>query len=208
MQNPSPFEDREHVALARAVGALSAGQVIVYPTETFYGLGVDFSVGGALERLFAIKAREPGKPVGLIAASVEMAFSVAREVPPAARRLAEKFWPGPLTLILPAAPGLPAELVGPEGDVGVRVSPHRIARALAAALGRPLTATSANLAGEPPARTIVEARAVFADRVAVYLDGGTMNAAAPSTIVACEGSRMRLLRAGAIDETQLFEILK
>jgi L-threonylcarbamoyladenylate synthase len=208
MQNPSPFEDRERVALARAVGALSAGQVIVYPTETLYGLGVDFSVGGALERLFAIKAREPDKPVALIAASVEMAFSVAREVPSAARRLAEKFWPGPLTLILPAAPGLPAELVGPQGGVGVRVSPHRVARALAAALGRPLTATSANLAGERPARTIVEARAVFADRVAVYLDGGTMTASAPSTIVACEGSRMRLLRAGAIDETQLLEILK
>ncbi len=208
MQTGSPVEDREHAALARAVQALHGGEVIVYPTETFYGLGVDFSVRGALDRLFAIKAREPGKPIALIAANLEMAFSVAREVPPAARRLAERFWPGPLTLVMPAAPGLPAALVGPDGGVGVRVSPHRVARALAAALGRPVTATSANLAGASPARTIVEARATFENRVAVYLEGGTMSAGAPSTIVAFEGSRLRLLRAGAISEARLLENLK
>ena len=205
MHTASPFADRPHAALARAVRALNAGQVIVYPTETFYGLGVDISVRGALDRLYAIKAREFDKPVALIAANLEMAFSVAREVPPAARRLAEKFWPGPLTLVLPAVPGLPAELVGPEGGVGIRVSSHRVARALAAALGRPVTATSANPAGAPPARTIREARAFFENRVAVYLDGGTMSADAPSTIVAFEGSRMRILRAGAISQARLLE---
>jgi L-threonylcarbamoyladenylate synthase len=198
----------ENAALAPALQALRAGEVIVYPTETFYGLGVDFSVRGALERLFAIKAREPGKPVALIAATPEMAFSVARAVPPAACRLAENFWPGPLTLVLPAAPGLPAALVGPDGGVGVRVSSHRVARALAAALGRPLTATSANLAGAPPARTIVVARAALENRVAAYLDGGTMSGAAPSTVVAFEGSQLRLLRAGAIDEAVLRDNLK
>lgn len=208
MHTGSEIEEHEQAALAPTLEALRAGEVIVYPTETFYGLGVDYSIRGALERLFAIKGREPGKPIALIAATSEMAFSVARTVPTAARRLAEKFWPGPLTLVLPAAPGLPTALVGPDGGVGVRVSSHRVARALAAAIGRPLTATSANLADAPPARTIAEAHAALENRVAVYLDGGTMSAAVPSTVVTFEGSRIRVLRAGAIDEAELRDNLK
>ena len=208
MRPGSPVEDRDGAALARAVRALRDGAVIVYPTETFYGLGVDFSVPGALELLFAIKAREPDKPIALIAADAAMAFSVAHEVPPAARLLAERFWPGPLTLVLPAHPGLPAGLVGTEGGVGVRVSPHRVARALVSSLGHPITATSANLAGAPPSRTIIEARAAFGERVAVYLDGGTMDADAPSTVVGFDGSKIRIIRAGAIGESRLRENLK
>jgi L-threonylcarbamoyladenylate synthase len=194
--------------LADAAVALRRGEAIVYPTETFYAIGVDFQAPGALGRLFAIKARQPDKPTALIAADPAMAFSIAREVPPAARRLAAKFWPGPLTLILPAEPALPPELVGPDGGVGVRVSSHPVARALAAALGRPLTATSANLAGAPPARTIAEARAAFGSQVALYVDGGAMEAAAPSTVVTFVGSNLRVIRAGAIAEAELFENLR
>ncbi len=201
-------EDRASEAVARAVEAMRRGDAIVYPTETFYALGVDFGAPGALDHLFALKAREPDKPIALIAADLAMAFSVAREVPPAARRLAEKFWPGPLTLVLPADPALPAALVGPDGGVGVRVSPHPVARALAAALGHSITATSANLAGAPPARTLAEARAAFGDRVAAYLDGGAMAAAAPSTMVGFDGPRIRIIRAGAIAEAQLLANLK
>ena len=105
----------------------AAGEAIVYPTETFYALGVDALSLKALERLFAIKGREPGKPVALIAADLAMAFAVAREVPAQARVLAEAFWPGPLTLVLPARDGIPAALIGADGGVGVRVSSHPMA---------------------------------------------------------------------------------
>jgi L-threonylcarbamoyladenylate synthase len=189
--------------IADALAALAAGEAIVYPTETFYALGVDALSCGALQRLFAIKGREPGKPVALIAADTAMAFSVAREVPPEARVLAEAFWPGPLTLVLPARDGIPAPLIGDDGGVGVRVSSHPIARALAAGLKRPLTATSANLAGEPPAEEPKDARRALGDKVKVFVEDGRLAGGAPSTVVTFAGSRIRVLRHGAVSERQL-----
>jgi L-threonylcarbamoyladenylate synthase len=208
MRTGTAINDREGAMLARAVDALRRGEVVVYPTETFYALGVDFSIPGALDRLFALKVRQLDSPVALIAADTAMAFSIAREVPPAARALAEKFWPGPLTLVLPAHPGIPAGLIGPDGGVGVRVSPHPLCRALTSALGRPLTATSANRSGEPPARSIDEARTYFGRRVAVYLDGGAATAISASTVVGFDGTRVRIIRKGAIAADALTEYLK
>lgn len=208
MRTGAPVDDCASVALGRAVEALRRGEVIVYPTETFYALGVDFSVPGALERLYALKARQPDQPIALIAADLAMAFSVVREVPAAARALAAKFWPGPLTLVLPAAAQLPAGLIGPDGGVGVRVSPHPICGALAAELGRPLTATSANRTGLPPARSVDEARAMFREHVAIYLDGGVTNVVAPSTVVGFDGAGIRVFRAGAIAASTLRKHLK
>ncbi|MGH7906735.1 MAG: L-threonylcarbamoyladenylate synthase [Candidatus Binataceae bacterium] len=191
----------------RAIAALRSGNVIAYPTETFYGLGVDPFLKGSLERLFAIKAREPEKPVALIAADSAMAFELACQLPMAARRLAEAFWPGPLTLVLPARADLPAALIGPDGGVGVRVSSHPTARALAAALKRPITATSANLSGKAPAMTVTAAQAAFHSKVKVFLEGGRMTAAAPSTIVGFHAGRLRVLRVGAIAEHELLAAL-
>jgi L-threonylcarbamoyladenylate synthase len=162
----------------------------------------------ALERLFAIKGREPGKPVALIAADLTMAFAVAREVPAGARVLAEAFWPGPLTLVLPARDGIPAALIGVDGGVGVRVSSHPIARALAAGLGGPLTATSANLAGEPPAVEPDAARRALGNKVEVFVEDGRLAGGAPSTVVAVDGAGMRVLRPGAVSERQLAAALK
>ncbi|MGZ6253037.1 MAG: L-threonylcarbamoyladenylate synthase, partial [Candidatus Binataceae bacterium] len=110
--------EKNSVAIADALAALAAGEAIVYPTETFYALGVDALSLRALDRLFAIKGREPGKPVALIAADTAMAFAIAREVPAQARVLAQAFWPGPLTLVLPARAEIPAPLVGTDGGVG------------------------------------------------------------------------------------------
>jgi L-threonylcarbamoyladenylate synthase len=195
-------------AINDALAALAGGQAIVYPTETFYALGVDALSLHALERLFAIKGREPGKPVALIAADAAMAFAVAREVPAHARVLAEAFWPGPLTLVLPARDGIPVALIGADGGVGVRVSSHPIARALAAGLGRPLTATSANLAGEPPAVEPDAARRVLGDKVKVLVEGGRLAGGAPSTVLAVDQAGMRLLRAGAVSDRQVAAALK
>jgi L-threonylcarbamoyladenylate synthase len=200
--------EKNSTAISDALAALAAGEAIVYPTETFYALGVDALSLKALERLFAIKGREPGKPVALIAADLTMAFAVAREVPAGARVLAEAFWPGPLTLVLPARDGIPAALIGADGGVGVRVSSHPIARALAAGFRGPLTATSANLAGEPPAVEPDAAHRALSDKVKVFVEDGRLAGGAPSTVVAVDGLGMRVLRPGAVTERQLAAALK
>jgi L-threonylcarbamoyladenylate synthase len=200
--------ERNSSVLANALAALAAGEAIVYPTETFYALGVDALSSKALERLFAIKGREPGKPVALIAADTAMAFAVACEVPAEAHVLAEAFWPGPLTLVLPAREGIPPALIGDDGGVGVRVSSHPLARALAAALRGPLTATSANLAGEPPAVEPAAALCTLGDQVKVFVEDGRLAGGAPSTVVAVGCPGIRVLRPGAVSERQLAAALK
>ena len=186
------------LAIAQAVAALRESHIVVYPTETFYGLAADpFSVP-AMEHLFAVKGRDAAKTVALIAHDHASAFTLASAVPTIAHRLANRFWPGPLTLVLPARNGLHDSLIGPDGGVGIRVSPDPIALALAAGLGHPITATSANLAGQPPATTLAHARAIFGDRVRVYLDGGDLTATMPSTVVACDHEGYRIIREGAI----------
>jgi L-threonylcarbamoyladenylate synthase len=190
----------EPTALAQAIAAIRNAELVVYPTETFYGLAADPYSDVAIDRLFAVKGREAAKAVALIAADTASAFAIAREVPAPARVLAEKFWPGPLTLVLPARDGFGASLLGSDGGIGVRVSPHPIACALAAGLGHPITATSANLSGEPPAITVAQARSVLAERVKVYLEGGTLAGGAPSTVVVFEAAGVRIVRAGAISE--------
>lgn len=190
-----------------ALQALADGELIVYPTETFYALGADAFSAAAMARLFAAKARDAKRPIALIAADDAMAFSVAREIPPPARRLADAFWPGPLTIVIPARPGLPQGLAGPDGGVGVRVSSHPLARELAKRLGRPITATSANLSGGRPAVRLAQARAAFAGKVKVYLEGGTLKAGAPSTVVGFDKEGPRVLRAGAVAENEIAAVL-
>jgi L-threonylcarbamoyladenylate synthase len=193
--------------IAQASVAMRAGEVIVYPTETFYGIGADAFALAALEQIFAIKGRGAAKTIALIAHDNEAAFEVAREVPRSARVLARAFWPGPLTLVMPARTGLPAALIGPDGGVGVRVSSHPVARALAQGLGRAITATSANCSGEPPARTLAEARAALGATVKVFVEGGTLTGGSPSTVVQCDRTGWRLLRAGAIAINEIEAVL-
>jgi len=190
-------------AVDKAVEALRCGEIVVYPTETLYALGADAASPAALRRLFAAKAREAGKPVALIAADPAMGFAIAQDIPGAARRLAKAFWPGPLTLVMPAKAGLPESLVGADGGVGVRVSSHPVARALARRLGRPITATSANSAGQPPSTTIEQARAAFGRKVKVYLEGDVLGGSPPSTVVAFDREAIKVLRTGAIPRRRL-----
>jgi L-threonylcarbamoyladenylate synthase len=189
------------------IAALKAGELVVYPTETFYAIGVDAFSPLAMRRLFQVKQREPGRPVGLIAADTAMAFSVARQIPIDARRLADAFWPGPLTLVLPARDNLAEELIGADG-VGVRVSPNPVARALSAGIGRPITATSANLSGKAPASTLEEGLAGLGEKVKVYLEGGRLTATAPSSVVSINARGWKMIRVGAISEDQIAAALK
>jgi L-threonylcarbamoyladenylate synthase len=196
--NSPAHADMPDESIAQAIAALGAGEAVVYPTETFYGIGVDAFASAALEQIFAIKGRDAAKTIALIAHDDAAAFALVREVPQTARALAQAFWPGPLTLVMPARAGLPSALIGPDGGVGVRVSSHPVARALAQGLGRAITATSANRSGEAPARTLAEARTAFGATVKVFVEGGTLAGGAPSTVVQCDRTGWRLLRAGAI----------
>jgi L-threonylcarbamoyladenylate synthase len=174
----------------------------VFPTETVYGLGADALDAAAVARLVAVRGREEGKPVLVLVRDLEMAATVATDVPDEARRLAARFWPGPLTLVLRARPGLPAPLTAGGDTIGVRVPGHPVAAALVAGLGRPVTAPSANPPGATPPRRVEEGRAYFGARVAVYLDGGELPGGG-STVAAVEGGRVRVLRAGPVGEAAL-----
>ena len=181
--------------VAAALAALRGGQVVAYPTETFYGLGVDAFDAAALERLRALKGRGE-KAISMLIEGEEMLARLCAEVPPRARQLMAKHWPGALTLALPARPGLPEALVA-DGCVAVRQSPHPIARALVAGFGGPVTTTSANRSGEPPATTAAMVRAALGAGCQV-LDGGTTAGGAPSTLARVRGDVVEILRAGAV----------
>jgi len=186
-----------HDLLAEAVAELRAGELVIYPTETFYGIAADPESPRAMAKIFALKGRAPDQPIALIAADSESAFALAREVPPLARRLAARFWPGPLSIVLAARAGLHEAVLGPDG-VGVRVSSHPIAHRLAAAFGRPITATSANLSGQPAMTRPADVHSVFANKVKVILEDGVLAGGAPSTVVAVTAAGYRIIRHGAV----------
>jgi L-threonylcarbamoyladenylate synthase len=204
----NPSDSAAEISLNEAAAALRRGELVVFPTETFYAIGADPMNANALAAILRLKGRERDKPIALIAADTLSAFKIAREVPPQARLLAEKFWPGPLTIVLPAQEGLNEALLGPTGGIGVRVSPDTTARGLAAALGGLITATSANLSGQAPARTLIQARQSLGARVSVYLDGGALNNDSPSTVIEFEkNGSFRIGRAGAVDPAAIIAVL-
>lgn len=174
---------------------LTRGGVVAFPTETFYGLAADVASLQGCEKVFAIKGRDSSKALPWIVADVEQLLDVAL-LSDAALRLARRFWPGPLTLVVPRKGG---------GTVAARVSGLPLARALAARLGRPITATSANAASEPPAET-ADALASLVG-VDLLLDGGPAPGGPPSTIVDVTGERATLVRAGAVDFGRITQVL-
>jgi L-threonylcarbamoyladenylate synthase len=167
-----------------------------------YGLGADAASPEAVARLVAVRGRDDGKPILVLVTGLDMATTVAADVPPAARRLAARFWPGPLTLVLPARAGLPAPLTAGTGTIGVRAPGHATAMALVAGLGRPITAPSANPPGAEPPRRPAEARAYFGEAVAIYVDGGELSGGA-STVARLDGGDVQVVRPGPVSETSL-----
>jgi L-threonylcarbamoyladenylate synthase len=182
--------------LALAVVALRGGEIVAYPTETFYGLGVDAFDEPALARLRELKGRAE-KVFSVLVVGDDMLERLCEPPSLAALALMRRHWPGALTLALPARPGAPEALVS-EGCVAVRESPHPLARALVRAFGGPVTATSANLAGQPPATTAADVRRALRGRC-VVLPGGPTAGGAPSTLVRVRGSRIEVLRPGAVE---------
>jgi len=184
--------------LERALSALERGGVIVYPTETLYGLGADVKSSAALARLGLLKGREAAKPVSVLVASRAMLDEIVASISDVAERLIDELWPGPLTLAFTARSGVPEMLTGGSGTIAARISSHPTARALVARLGRPLTSTSANPAGAAPALDVEAARRYFGDEVDAYVDGGRTRGGPASTVVDCSQAVPRLVREGAI----------
>jgi L-threonylcarbamoyladenylate synthase len=185
------------VDVRRAAELLRQGELVAYPTETVYGLGVDATSGAALARLRAAKGREAERGLSVLVAEVADLERFAPELPARARRLAERFWPGPLTLVVRAFDARLGAVATPRG-VGFRCSSHATAAALARAFGRPIVSTSCNRSGAEPCRTASEVETVFGAELAVAV-GDDAGGAMPSTVVAigADGG-LELLREGAV----------
>ena len=193
--NPQSPDD---AALREAAAVIRQGGIAVYPTETFYGLGVLFNNEQALVRLFAAKGRSETKPVLLLIENRMELGKLAQEIIPEALELAERWWPGPLSLLFKALPGLSPYLTGDEGKIGCRMSSHPIAQRLVQLVGEPITSTSANSAGSPGATRIADISAGLLDRVDVVLDAGTTPGGPASTLLDVSARPFTVLREGAI----------
>lgn len=190
-----------------AAAALRRGGIVAYPTETFYGLGALARDARAVDRLARAKGRPDGKPLPLVAPDLAAVEEVA-VLGPAARRLAQRFWPGPLTLVLPARPGLAPAVTAGTRTAGIRVPASEVARALARAAGGALVSTSANPAGLPPPARAEDLDPGLRERLDAVLDAGPAPGGLPSTVVAIDGERVRLVRAGAVPFEQVERALR
>ncbi|HET7826853.1 MAG TPA: L-threonylcarbamoyladenylate synthase [Anaeromyxobacter sp.] len=186
---------------------LRRGGVVAYPTETFYGLGALVRDAAAVRRLAGLKGRPDGKPLPLVAGDRAQVDAVAL-LDSAADRLAAAFWPGPLTLVVPARAGLPPELGAGTGTIGVRISGSEIARALALAAGAALVSTSANPAGAPPPARPEDLDPALRARLDAVLDGGPAPGGAPSTVVEVNAGVARLVRQGVVPFEEVLAALR
>lgn len=183
----------------RAVAAvLAADGIMAYPTETFYGLGAAGLSEKAARRIHALKGRDASKVLSLIVSGMDMVERIAAAPPPAFYVLAGEFWPGPLTIVLGAAPTFPPALAGPGHTVALRIPPAAWLRALVDELGFPVTATSANLSGSSEVSDPAEVRRLFEGKVDVLIDGGPTPGGLASTIVDLSGAEPVILREGAV----------
>jgi len=194
-------------ALAYAVQLLRAGQVIAFPTDTVYGVGADGFDERAIEQLFVVKERERGKAIPYLLADTADLAKVVREMPRAAQILAEKFWPGGLTLVVPASPRVPKILMAGGDTVAVRVPNHPTPRALIATLGVPLAATSANISGGPDPANAQEVLAQLNGRLPLVLDGGATRGNVPSSVVDVTSDPPKVLRVGVIAVEEIERVL-
>lgn len=194
-----PDTGRPGEAFARCAEVIKAGGVIVYPTDTFYGLGADPRNRRAVSRVFEIKGRGSDQPILLLLRDRTDVTAWTSAVTPAAERLMDRFWPGPLTLVFTARPDIFPELTGRTGTIGLRVPGNELTRALLGRAGNALTGTSANRSGSPSPRTLDEVMRELGDRIDLVIDGGVLAADRPSTVVDVTAEPPRIIRMGAVD---------
>jgi L-threonylcarbamoyladenylate synthase len=190
-------------ALQVASAAILNGSVISIPTETFYALSADPFNLRAVEQIFLIKGRQDWKPLLMLADSVDQVEAIAQNIPDRFYKIAERFWPGPLTLILPAASRVPRKITGGTGTVGVRIPDLVVTRLFIRAIDMPLIGTSANLSGHPPCSTPDEVLEQLGGKIELILDHGDTRGSAPSTVLDLTEEPARLVREGAVPREDL-----
>ena len=190
----------------RVKTVIQRGGLVAIPTETYYGLGVDPFNSVAVDRLLTVKGREEGKPILVLIGSLSQLSLVAHAVPPAASVLIDAFWPGPLTILFPAHPSLPSNVTAGTGSVGVRFSSCQPLCELLQRIG-PLTGTSANHSGAPPAQTPQAVQKDLRDEVELIIDGGATPGGLPSTVVEVRGTP-RIIREGVIARAAIEALLR
>ncbi len=204
ISSPTDAADR---AFAEAVRLLRDGELVAFPTDTVYGVGAVCWNEAAVARLYIAKLRSLEKAIPILLADPADLLLVADHLPAVGMRLAEAFWPGALTLVVPKAPAVPAEVTAGGDTVAVRIPDHPLTRALIRAAGAPLATTSANLSGGASPVTAQEVQAQLEGRVALILDGGRCPGGAASTVVDVTGPTPRVLRAGPITEADIRAVL-
>jgi L-threonylcarbamoyladenylate synthase len=174
--------------------------VIAFPTGSLYGLGADALNADAVDRVFAIKKRAPDKPLLILVPDRKVVFDLAAEVPPAAKRLMDRFWPGQVTIVFKALPALPANLTAGTGKIGIRLPGHPVARDLVSAFGRPITGTSANLSGRGGCHRIDQLDQMLIDQLDLVIDAGPLKAGIGSTVVDITGAEPVVIREGVVSK--------
>ncbi len=183
------------------------GGIIAYPTETFYGLGVDPFNESAVNKLFKLKGRDPDKPVSILIKDKKMLLEVVEEIPPAAEKLIKKFWPGPLTIIFKAKKTVPSAITGNTGKIAVRISGNPITQKLLEIIDSPITTTSANPSGKKSPVTAKEVKDYFGDKIDLIIDGGLLSGKFGSTIVDATERDLKAIREGEIPVQTVFEAI-
>jgi L-threonylcarbamoyladenylate synthase len=186
---------------------IRAGQLVAFPTETVYGLGANALDPAAVEKIYTAKGRPAASPLIVHVDSIEMARDLVREWPEKAQKLAQRFWPGPLTLVLPKRPHVPDELTAGLDTVGIRTPAHPIALALIQQARLPIAAPSANRFSELSPTTAAHVRLAMGDRVAMVLDGGPTSVGIESTVLSLAGAEAILLRPGMLSQAEIEEVI-
>src|SRR6185436_4416723 len=200
-RNPDPS------VMIRAVEVIRSGGVVAIPTDTLYGLAADPFNPKAVDRVFAAKGRAELQAVALVAADAAQILARLGPLTPMARRLADRFWPGPLTILMAAPEALASGVSAGTGMVGVRVPDHHVTRELCRLASSPLVATSANKSGKPPSNDPEEVAAALGESIDLLVDSGATRGGAPSTIVDANGASLRLIREGAISLERIEQCL-
>ena len=193
--------DRENPArrvLDEAAKCISRGGILVYPTETLYGIGADATNRDAVRRVLAAKRRPDDKPILVIVHSTELLKRLVTEVPQAAEVLMREFWPGPLTIVFKSAERVPAELTGSSKTIGIRIPSSKFCLELLSRCNCPLTSTSANVSGGQIRNTVADIRAELSDAVDMYIDAGVLPESRPSTVISVVHRKVELIREGTI----------
>ncbi|MBI2341913.1 MAG: threonylcarbamoyl-AMP synthase, partial [Deltaproteobacteria bacterium] len=194
--------------VSKAIAFLHEGKVVAYPTETFYGLGVDVTNEKAIKKLYDLKRRDYGLPVAILVTDKAMLEDYVEKVTEPVNNLIKTFWPGPLTILFPAGPKISKSLTTNTGKIGVRISSHPVATALVRGFGKPLTTTSANLSGYPASLSTRHVQKYFKDKIDCIVDGGECEPSRGSTVVDITEDTMAIIRDGAIPADQVIKVFQ